>query len=87
MAWFLSVMKFLITLWSNSRLLFPLLPFLTDTGHAGDVQAVAIETVAGKAFRNAHTAAMGTAVQDSALLSLQAFIGLNQGSCREHKEL
>lgn len=52
-----------------------------DTGHAGDVQAVAIETVTGKAFGNAHTAAMGTAIQDPALLSLQAFIGLSQGSC------
>lgn len=41
-----------------------------DAGHAGDVQAVAIETIAREAFWNAHTAAMGAAVQDTTLFSL-----------------
>lgn len=47
-----------------------------DAGHAGDVQAVAVETITGEAFRNAHTAAVGAAVQDTTLLGLQALIGL-----------
>lgn len=41
-----------------------------DAGHACDVQAVTIETIAGEAFWNAHTAAMGAAVQDTTLLGL-----------------
>lgn len=49
---------------------FSLLPFLTDTGHAGDVQAVAIETIAGEAFWNAHTAAVRAAIQDTTLFGL-----------------
>lgn len=49
---------------------FSPLPFLTDAGHAGDVQAVAIETIAREAFWNAHTAAMGAAVQDTTLFGL-----------------
>ena len=49
---------------------FSLLPFLTDTGHAGDVQAVAIETIAGEAFWNAYTAAVRAAIQDTTLFGL-----------------
>lgn len=41
-----------------------------DAGHAGDVQAVAIETIAGEAFWNAHTAAVRAAVQDTTLFGL-----------------
>lgn len=56
---------------------------LTDAGHAGHVQAVAGEAVTGEALGDAHAAAVGTAVQDPALLSLQSLVGPGQGACRE----
>lgn len=49
---------------------FSFLPFLTDAGHAGDVQAVAVETITGEAFWNTYTAAVGAAIQDTTLLGL-----------------
>lgn len=41
-----------------------------DAGHAGDVQAVAVETITGEAFWNTYTAAVGAAIQDTTLLGL-----------------
>lgn len=41
-----------------------------NAGHAGHVQAVAVEAVAGEALGDPHAAAVGTTVQDPALLRL-----------------
>lgn len=58
-------------------------PPLTDAGHAGHVQAVATEAVAGEALGDAHAAAVGAAIQDPALLCLQSLVGPRQGACGE----
>lgn len=51
----------------------PLESNLTHTGQLGHVQLEALEAVAGVALLNTHTAAILTAIQDAALLCLQAF--------------
>lgn len=59
---------------------------LTDTGHAGHVQVVAVEAVTSEALRDTHAAAMGATLQDPALLCLQSLIGPSKSTCRERVE-
>ena len=54
---------------------------LTNAGHASHVQAVAVEAVAGEALGDAHAAAVGAAIQDPALLCLQALVAPSLGAC------
>ena len=54
-----------------------------NAGHASHVQAVAVEAVAGEALGDAHAAAMGTAIQDPALLCLQSLVAPSLGTCGE----
>lgn len=44
---------------------------LTDTGHLGHIQVIAIEAVTGVTFLHPHTAAIFTPIEDATFLSLQ----------------
>lgn len=56
---------------SQEKNYFPQDTILTDTGHLGHVQVIAIKAVAGVPFLHPHTAAVFTAIEDAALLSLE----------------
>lgn len=56
---------------SQEKNCFPQDTVLTDTGHLRHVQVIPIKAIAGVTFLHPHTAAVFTAIEDAALLSLK----------------